>query len=111
MTTEQAGRTRAIASALGPFLIIFGIAVALRTADMAMFIPAFFSNAILVFVTGAFTLALGLGLLAAHRHFGSLPAIIITLFAVVTAIRGALLLIAPALISTLAGNLARVPGF
>lgn len=110
MTETEAARTRGIARALGPFLIIFGAAVALRATDMPLFLPAFFSDAILVFVTGAFTLALGLALLAAHRHMSSLAAIIVTVFAVVTAARGALLLIAPSLIASLAGNIVRVPG-
>jgi hypothetical protein len=110
MTDTESARTRAFASALGPFLVIFGGAVALRAAEMPLFIPAFFSNAILVFVTGAFTLGLGLAMLAAHRHMDSLAAIIVTVFGFVTAVRGALLLIAPSLIASLAANIVHVPG-
>lgn len=110
MSEADSSRTRAFASALGPFLVIFGGAVALRAPEMPLFIPAFFSDAILVFVTGAFTLGIGLAMLAAHRHMSSLAAIIVTVFGFVTAVRGALLLIAPDLISSLAANIVRVPG-
>ena len=107
---DQSARTRGIARALGPFLVIFGIAVAMRADAMALFAPAFFQDGVLVYITGAFTLALGLGLLAAHRHFGSFAAVIITILAIVTSIRGALLLIAPELVAGFAATIVRAPG-
>jgi len=109
MNSVQAQATRGIARALGPFLIIFGAAVAMRAAEMPLMLPAFFQDATLVFVAAAFTLALGLGILAAHHHFNSPPAFIISVFAIVTAIRGAVLLLAPSVFSALATNILRVP--
>ena len=109
MTEAQAQATRGIARALGPFLMVFGAAVATRPAEMPPMLQAFFQNPIFVFVTAAFTLAVGLGVFAAHHHFNSPPAFIISVFAIVTAVRGALLLSIPSIFSTLATNIVTAP--
>jgi len=110
MSESEAVITRGIARALGPFLIVFGASVAMKAGDMPLFIPAFFHDAIFVFVIGAFTLGLGCALFAAHHHWSSLAAIIISVFAIATAARGAALLAAPGIVSTLAANVAHVSG-
>jgi hypothetical protein len=110
MTESQSRITRAISRALGPFLIIFGIAIAMKAGDFPLMTPAFFQDGVLVFVTASFTLAIGLALLAAHHHFGSLPALIVTVFAIATTLRGAILMLAPAFTATLAATFVRVSG-
>jgi hypothetical protein len=105
--TESANPTRYMARALGLFLLVFGIAVAMRTTTLYMLIPAFFQDGALVFVTAVFGMALGAAMVAAHNRWNSLAAIIISLFGWVTFIRSALILIAPALVASIATNAAR----
>lgn len=101
--------TRFIARVLGPFIVVVGASVALGAPDMAAFAQAFFQDSVLVFVTGAFTLALGLIILAAHLKWNGLAAIIISVFGIVTTLRGALLLLAPDAVSALTANLVHMP--
>ncbi len=110
MTDTQAAATRGIARALGPFLIIFGIAVAMKTGEFPLLVPAFFQDGVLVFVTAAFTLGIGLALFAAHHHWTTPAAIIISVFAILTTIRGAALMLAPAFVATLSATFVRTPG-
>ena len=110
MSEREAAVTRGIARALGPFLIVFGASVAMKAGDMGLLIPAFFQDAIFVFVIGAFTLGLGCALFAAHHHWSSLAAIVISVFAVATAARGALLLAAPGFVSTIAADIVHMSG-
>lgn len=110
MTDTEAAATRGIARALGPFLIVFGIAVAMKAGEFPLLVPAFFQDGVLVFVTSAFTLAIGLALLAAHHHWATPAAIIISVFAILTTIRGAALMLAPAFVATLSATFVRTPG-
>lgn len=107
---SNALHTRLFARALGPFFIVFGIAVAMKAGVMELFVPAFFQEGALVFVTGAFTLLLGLGIIAVHNRWDGLAAIIISVFAIITAIRGALLMIAPSFIASLSADFVRLTG-
>ncbi len=110
MSVEQAATTRGFAKALGPFLILFGLGVGARADVMWALLPAYFQDNALVFVSAAFGLAIGCAMVAAHHHFGSLPALIVTLFGWVTLIRCALLLFAPQIVSSLASMAMHVPG-
>ncbi len=107
---QKTAMTRGFAKALGPFLIVFGASVAMKASDMLLLVPAFFHDSIFVFVIGAFTLGLGCAMFAAHHHWSSLAAIIISVFALATAFRGALLLVAPGFVSTLAADLVHLSG-
>ena len=109
MTEQQHATTRGFARAIGPFLILFSAAIAARAADMSMLATGFFQDGPLALVTGAFTLAIGCAMLAAHHHFGSLPAIIVTIFSVVTMLRGMVVLISPQIIAPAADHLAVQP--
>jgi hypothetical protein len=106
--TDTADRTRYMARALGLFLLVFGIGVALRATTLYLLIPAFFSDGALVFVTAVFGMALGAAMVAAHNRWSSVPAIIISAFGWITFIRSALILIAPAIVATIAANAARI---
>ena len=110
MTESQAKTTRGFARALGLFLILFGLTIAVRASVMWALLPAFFQDGALVFVTGAFGLTIGCAMVAAHHHFNSLAAIIITLFGWVTVIRSAILLVAPQLVSQVASMAMQIPG-
>lgn len=105
--TDPADRTRYMARALGLFLLVFGVGVAMRPTTLFLLIPAFFQDGALVFVTAVFGMALGAAMIAAHNRWNSLPAIIISLFGWVTFIRSAVILIAPAFVAAIAANVAR----
>ena len=51
-------------------------------------IPAIVGDAPLAFVTGIFTLIVGIVLFTAHHHFGSITAVVITIFGALTIVRG-----------------------
>jgi hypothetical protein len=110
MTQSQTAATRGFAKGLGLFLILFGLGVALDTPIMWALIPGFFQDGALVFVTAVFGLGVGCAMVAAHHHWGSLAAIIITIFGWVTILRSAVLLFAPHLISGFAAIAAKTPG-
>ena len=100
--------TQLMARIVGPFLLILGIGVALRGPTLYLFIPAFFQDGPLVFVTAAFGLALGCVMVAAHHKWDSPAAIVITLVGWITLIRSTLLLLTPVLVATIAANAARI---
>ncbi|MGD9966216.1 MAG: hypothetical protein AB7T59_06825 [Hyphomonadaceae bacterium] len=102
MTESQAATTRFCARVIGPLLLIVGAVVIVRFADLALMIPAIVGNAPLAFVTGIFTLIAGMVLIAAHHHFGSLTAILITVLGALTVVRGVSLLLAPDLVASVA---------
>lgn len=99
MTEAQAATTRFCARAIGLLMLIIGAIVISRFGDLALIIPALLQDAPLAFVTGVFTLIVGVVLFAAHHHWNSAPAIIITLIALLTIIRGVLLMYSPVLLA------------
>lgn len=102
--------TRTMARMLGPFLIVFGAAIAARADVIAGLVPAFFHNPALVFVTAVFGLALGCIMVAAHTRIDSAAAIVITVFCWITLIRSAILLLAPQLVFLVASAAIQAPG-
>ncbi len=110
MTEAQSAITRGFARAVGPFLILFGAVVAMRSTEMGLLAAGFFQDGPLELVTGAFTLAIGCAMLAAHHHFGSLAAIIVTIFSILTAVRGVVLLVSPRFLAPVAAHLTDQPG-
>lgn len=108
-TAEHAIRTRTLARAVGPYLIIMALALAARQSTMALLLPAFMQDGPLVFTAGAFVLIVGLAILAAHHHLSSAAAIVITLIGVVAALKGALLLVLPQVGAPLAAAVVRAP--
>jgi hypothetical protein len=94
--------THFCARAVGPIMLVIGAAVLARFDDMVLLIPAILQDGALAFITGVFTLICGLVLLAAHHHWSSPPAIVITLLAIFTTIRGITLLFAPSLLTGIA---------
>ena len=111
MTESQANMTRGFAKGLGIFFIVFGIVVAMRSTSLYLLIPAFFQDGALLFVTGVFGVGVGAAMIAAHHHWNSLAAFVISLFGWVTLIRSAALLVAPGIISSIAANVSHIAIF
>lgn len=101
--------TRTMAQVLGPFMLVIGASVALRADAMPTVMTAFLDDAPLVLITGAFTLALGLVMIAAHQRWDSAAAFVISLLGWITAIRGAVLLLAADFVGTIAPHVIQFP--
>lgn len=101
MTETQATTTRFCARVIGPLMLMIGAVVIARAGAMVMLVPAILGDGPLTFVTGIFTLICGLVLIAAHHHWNSAAAIVISLLGVLTMVRGITLLFAPSLVTGL----------
>ena len=110
MTPAQSAMTRGFARALGPFLVIFAATIASRSAEMGAIASGFFQDGPLALVTAAFTFGIGCAMLAAHHHFNSLASVVITVFGIVTTLRGALLAISPRSLAPLVEHFLAQPG-
>lgn len=111
MTESQAATTRFCARVIGPLMLIIGAIVIVRFDDIALLMPAILQDGALVFITGIFTLIVGLILVAAHHHWSSAAAIAISLIGLLTVLRGVLLMLAPDFLAGLATQMiAASPG-
>ena len=97
--------TRFIARVIGPFLVVLGVALAMRADTMTLIVPTYLQNAPLMLLTGVVTLIVGLIMVAAHHIWKGPAAIVVSLFGVLTAVRGAVILIAPDVLASLWGSL------
>jgi hypothetical protein len=102
MTEPEAAATRIAARIVGPLMLIVGAVVIARMDDITLLIPGILSDGPLAFVTGVFTLICGIVLFVFHHHWKGLTAIVISLLAVLTIVRGVLLMLAPNVIAGLA---------
>jgi hypothetical protein len=96
-TQESQTRTRAFARVLGPWLIIVPGIIAVRAPDMGALASEFFDSPLFVWFSGALLLFAGLLIIAFHQYWSSAAAVLISLFGWVLAIRGLVLMAAPAL--------------
>ena len=110
MSEHQAAMTRGFAKALGLFLILFGAGIAMRGDILWALVPSFIQDGPLVFVTAGFGIGVGCAMVAAHHHFNTLAALLITFFGWVTLIRSAVLFFAPQIVSQLASMAMHIPG-
>jgi len=99
MTEAQTRTTQFCARIIGPLLVIVGAVVIARAADLVLLIPAILQDGPLTFITGVFTLICGLVVLAAHHHWSGAPAFVISLLAVLTIVRGVVLMFAPSFLT------------
>lgn len=88
-------RTRTLARVAGPYLAVMSSALLVRAEAIAPMLPAFMHDAPLTFAAGAFTLFIGLAALAAHHHWSSPAAIVVSLIGLAAALKGAMLMLAP----------------
>src|ERR1043166_3433693 len=102
-------RTRTLARIVGPYFIIMGAVLLARADTMALMFPAFMENGALVLVTGAFTVMVGLVMIAAHHHWTSPAAIVLSIAGVAASVKGALLMLAPDIGGALSAMIARTP--
>lgn len=109
MTETHAATTRFCARVIGPLMLIVGAVVIARYDEIQYMIPAILEDAPLAFVTGIFTLVCGCVLFAAHHHWSSATAIVITLLALLTIVRGVTLMFAPDAIAGLASAALTAP--
>jgi hypothetical protein len=100
--TEAQAATRFCARVIGPLMLIIGAIVLARFDDLVVMVPGVLQDAPLSFITGIFTLIVGLVLFAAHHHWNGVTAIIISLIGVLTVVRGVLLMTAPGLAADVA---------
>jgi hypothetical protein len=102
MTEAEALSTRIAARIVGPIMLIAGAIVVARMDDITLLIPALLSDGPLAFITGVFTLICGVVLFAFHHHWKGATAVVISLLAVLTVIRGITLMFAPSFVAGLA---------
>ena len=105
MTETETATTRFCARVVGPLMLITGAVVIARFNDLVLMVPAILQDAPLAFITGIFTLIAGMVLFAAHHHFGSVTAILITILGGLTIVRGVSFLFAPDIIASFANTL------
>ncbi len=99
---ELAARTRFAARIVGPFMLVVGAVVIAKFETLMLMMPAMLSDTALMFITGIFTLLIGLILFAWHHHWRGAAAIVISLIGLLTMLRGVLLMIAPDFLAGLA---------
>jgi hypothetical protein len=102
-------RTRTLARVAGPYFVIMGLTLAVNTSLMALILPAFMQDRPLVLATGAFTLILGLVVIAAHHHWANAAAIAVSMIGWAAAIKGAWLMIVPETGAALTALIVRTP--
>lgn len=83
-----------LAKVLGPYLIIVSVLILLQ-GNFTARLEHLLSNADLLFVTGFFTLILGLLMVVAHNHWQKDWTLIITIISWLTLLKGLSLLVYP----------------
>lgn len=102
---ESQARTRMLARALGPFLVIVDATAVARASDMQALLSQFEANSLWTWVAGAFVLLFGLFIVAAHQIWRGAAAIIVSLLGWLITLRGLLLFAFPQALVSLAHNM------
>ncbi|UXA19393.1 hypothetical protein [Mycobacterium sp. SMC-4] len=87
--------TRMFSRVIGPFLVIVAAAALMRPSDMDTLMSEFGADTALPFVTGVFTLLLGLIVIALHPYWRGPAAIIVSVLGWWTALEGLMCLTFP----------------
>jgi hypothetical protein len=98
-TPESVARTRAFARVIGPFIALVVGALELRAGEMTKIGPLFFENAVIVWMTAALLVFVGIFIIGFHQYWRSSAAILISLFGWFLLMRGLVLLYAPQLMA------------
>ncbi|MBL8545956.1 MAG: hypothetical protein JNL81_05790 [Hyphomonadaceae bacterium] len=106
---DPALRTRTLARIVGPYLIAMAVALCVRRDTIPEFFASFMQDDALTFVAGAFTLIVGLGIVAAHHHWSGFSAASISLIGIGGSFKGAALMIAPGLGSEMTDAVVAAP--
>jgi hypothetical protein len=91
--------SRFLAKALGIYLLIVSVATLANMEHFIQMVDALLSNAPLMFVTGFFTLILGILFVLSHNIWQWDWRLMITIFAWMTLLKGASIILYPQLIS------------
>ncbi len=87
-----------LARIIGPLFAVAGVMLISQHARMRAMLGDFLGNDALMVLAGFTTLAVGLGLIALHQRWDTITAGIISVIGWLMLVRGALLLLAPALV-------------
>ncbi len=86
-------RTRLFARVMGPYLAIIAASAALRPNAMRSMLSGFEADPLWSWVTGAFIMLLGLTVIALHPYWRGAPAIIVSAFGWLVAVKGLFLVV------------------
>jgi hypothetical protein len=86
-------RTKMFARVMGPYMAILAVIAALRPDDLRAMLSKFEADPLLSWVTGVFTLLLGLVVVALHPYWRGGAAIIVSVVGWLVAVQGLLLVI------------------
>ena len=86
-------RTRMFARVMGPYLAIIAASAALRPNAMRAMLSGFEADPLWSWVTGAFIMLLGLTVIALHPYWRGAPAIIVSAFGWLVAVKGLFLVV------------------
>lgn len=104
-------RTRTLARIVGPYFAIMGGWLFARRAELPGIFGDFTRDSALCLVTGAFTLIVGLVIIAFHHHWTRPDAIALSLVGWAAALKGAMLMLAPDVGADMSDALLRSPQF
>jgi len=86
-------RTRMFGRVMGPYMAILAVIAALRPDDLRTMLSKFEADPLMSWVTGAFTLLLGLVVVALHPYWRGGAAIIVSVVGWLAAVQGLLLVV------------------
>ncbi|ORW06524.1 hypothetical protein [Mycobacterium kyorinense] len=95
---DRSQRTRSFARVLGPFIAVVPAIVAIRAKSVGSQLSGFADDPMWPWVLGALLFFAGLFVVAFHQYWGSIAAVIISLFGWFLLLRGFALLATPQLI-------------
>jgi uncharacterized protein YacL len=101
-TTSRTART--LAQIAGPFLVLFGLSLALRQGELAAVLDALQHEPAVTFVLALVTLLIGLVMLAYQHTWRTPLEVVLSLLGVLTAVRGAALLLIPNFVAAMAAQ-------
>ncbi|CQD02252.1 hypothetical protein BN1232_00051 [Mycobacterium lentiflavum] len=108
---QAQAKTRMFARVLGPFLVIIDITAVGRASDMQTVLSDFEASPLWSWVAGAFILAFGLVIVAAHQYWKGAAAIIVSLTGWLITLRGLLLFAFPKAFATVANSMIGAQGW
>jgi uncharacterized protein YjeT (DUF2065 family) len=108
-TQEPQAPTRAFARVIGPWLVIVLGIIVLRASEMGALASEFFKSGLWVWFAGALLLLGGLLIIAFHQYWSNVPAILISLFGWILALRGLVLMAAPEMYERAAMSMDSIP--
>ncbi len=110
VSAQSQTTTRMFSRVLGPFLVIVDIIAIVRASEMSTLLAQFEANSLWTWVAGAFILVFGLVIVAAHRYWHGVAAIIVSALGWLITLRGLLLLAFPQTFVSVANSMIGAQG-